>query len=66
MKNGKQMLQELKSRKQILVEQLKELSKRESSNTTSSEELTLKKREIERELVEIMDRLTQLSYILKK
>lgn len=60
------MLQELKSRKQILVEQLKELSKRESSNTTSSEELTLKKREIERELVEIMDRLTQLSYILKK
>ena len=60
------MIQDFQSRKQDLIEQLKELNKKEAENIVSTEDYHHKKREIERELVEIMDRLTQLGYLLKK
>jgi len=65
-KNEKQMLKELESRKKNLVEQLKRLNKQNSDLELSVEGLNEKKRKVERELVEVMDRLTQLNYLLKK
>ena len=59
------MIQDFQSRKQNLIEQLKELNKKEAEKKISTEDYYKKKREIERELVEIMDRLTQLGYLLK-
>ena len=60
------MLKELESRKKNLVDQLKKLNKQNSDVELSVEDLNEKKRKIERELVEVMDRLTQLNYLLKK
>ncbi|NVM53515.1 MAG: hypothetical protein HWN66_07400 [Candidatus Helarchaeota archaeon] len=65
MKNGKQIIQQLQSRKKILIQQMKDLNREESDKKISKEEYEQKKYEIERELVEIMDRLTQLAYISK-
>lgn len=65
MKNEKQMVQELQNRKKTLIRHLKELSKKENNEEMTEVEYDEKK-EIERELVEIMDRLTQLNYIFKK
>jgi len=65
-KNENQMLKEMESRKKNLVEQLKRLNKQNSDVELSVEDLNEKKRKIERELVEVMDRLTQLNYLLKK
>ncbi len=66
MKNENQMLKELETRKINLVDKLKKLKKQELNTDTNREELAMKKQEIERELVEIMDRLTQINYLLKK
>ncbi len=66
MKNGNQMMKELQNRKKSLIQQLKELNKKEQDKMVSEEEYLHEKMEIERELVEIMDRLTQLNYIFKK
>jgi chromosome segregation ATPase len=66
MKNEKQMMQALQKRKQELVLKLKELNARKPEDETSMDAYEQEKNEIERELVEIMDRLTQLSYIFKK
>ena len=65
-KNEKKMLKELESRKKSLVEQLKRLNKQNPDVELSVEDLNEKKRKTERELVEVMDRLTQLNYLLKK
>ena len=65
-KNEKQMLKELESRKKSLVKQLKRLNKQNPDVELSVEDLNEKKRKTERELVEVMDRLTQLNYLLKK
>jgi len=59
------MVQELQNRKKTLIRHLKELSKKENNEEMTEVEYDEKK-EIERELVEIMDRLTQLNYIFKK
>jgi chromosome segregation ATPase len=64
-KKGKKMMGTLDKRKQALIEQLKELNLKVEKNEISLEEYEPKKREIERELVEIMDRLTQLNFLLK-
>jgi len=61
-KNGKKMIQELEARKNVLVQQLKELQQNEASLTPEEQK---QKTKMERELVEIMDRLTQLSFLLK-
>ena len=66
MKNEQQMTQELQKRKQILIQKLKELNAKESGGEPDIDAYDQEKSEIERELVEIMDRLTQLNYILKK
>lgn len=60
------MMKELQNRKKSLIQQLKELNKKEQDKMVSEEEYFHEKMEIERELVEIMDRLTQLNYIFKK
>lgn len=60
------MLLELKSRKKKLLEELKTLNQQHLDSETNTEDLQEKKRRIERELVEIMDRLTQLNYLMKK
>jgi restriction endonuclease S subunit len=59
-------MKELQNRKKSLIQQLKELNKKEQDKMVSEEEYLHEKMEIERELVEIMDRLTQLNYIFKK
>ena len=59
------MVKELQARKKILVQQLKELNKQKDENLVNEDVYIQKKNEIERELVEIMDRLTQLAYLLK-
>ena len=56
----------MESRNKNLVEQLKRLNKQNFDVELSVEDLNEKKRKIERELVEVMDRLTQLNYLLKK
>jgi len=66
MKNEKQMMQTLQKRKQELMLKLKELNAKnpeEDADTVGTEQ---ERNEIERELVEIMDRLTQLNYLLKQ
>ena len=59
------MVKELESRKNDLVDQLKTLNQKETELKNLSDTDFKRKREIERELVEIMDRLTQLSFLLK-
>lgn len=66
MQNGKQMLQELQKRKLALIKRLKELNAKYPADETETDSYNPEKNEIERELVEIMDRLTQLNYLLKK
>ena len=65
MENGKKMVRELQTRKDALVKQLKELNNEMENKNIDIEEYNHKKREIERELVEIMDRLTQLGFLIK-
>ena len=65
MENGKKMIQELQKRKAKAVQQIKDLEKQEHKNEISKEEYLHRRREVERELVEIMDRLTQLGFIFK-
>ena len=65
MNDGKKMVRELQTRKDALVKQLKELNKEMENKKIDIEEYNHKKREIERELVDIMDRLTQLGFLLK-
>lgn len=66
MTNEKQMMKQLNNRKQFLVQQLKALNTEKENNHLSEEEYEYKKNQIERELVEIMDRLTQLNFIFKQ
>lgn len=63
-KDEKQILQELQQRKTTLIQQIKNLDKEKEKGNINPEEYKNKKREIERELVEIMDRLTQLAFLL--
>ncbi len=63
-KDEKQILQELQQRKTTLIQQIKNLDKEKEEGNINPEEYKTKKREIERELVEIMDRLTQLAFLL--
>jgi len=63
-KDEKQILQELQQRKTTLIQQIKNLDKEKEEGNINPEEYKNKKREIERELVEIMDRLTQLAFLL--
>ncbi len=65
MKNEKKMIGTLEKRKQTLISQIKDLNSKVKKDEISLEEYEPKKREIERELVEIMDRLTQLNFLLK-
>ncbi len=60
------MMKQLNNRKQFLVQQLKALNTEKENNHLSEEEYEYKKNQIERELVEIMDRLTQLNFIFKQ
>ncbi len=66
MKNEQQMKQELQKRKQALIQRLKELNAKGPADEPETDGYDQEKNEIERELVEIMDRLTQLNYLLKK
>ena len=59
------MMGQLNKRKQLLIKQLKDLNSKAEKKEVSIEEYEPKKREIERELIEIMDRLTQLKFLLK-
>ena len=65
MDDGKKMVRELQARKNTLVKQIKELHKEFENKRIDIEEYNHKWRELERELVEIMDRLTQLGFLLK-
>ncbi|MFX1294313.1 MAG: hypothetical protein ACFFD2_05570 [Promethearchaeota archaeon] len=60
-----QQLKELKNRKEFLIQQLKELNKEKEDKKLSEDDYIHKKKEAERKLIEIMDRLTQLAYLLK-
>jgi hypothetical protein len=64
--NSKQMMQELQKRKLALIKRLKELNAKGPTEQTETDSYDQEKNEIERELVEIMDRLIQLNYILQK
>ena len=66
MKNEQQMKQELQKRKQLLIQKVKELNAKGPGGGPDTDAYDQEKSEIERELVEIMDRLTQLNYLLKK
>ncbi|MDD1776551.1 MAG: hypothetical protein LUQ65_00145 [Candidatus Helarchaeota archaeon] len=66
MQNGKRMMLELQKRKLALIKQLKELNAKYPADETETDNYNPEKNQIERELVEIMDRLTQLNYLLKK
>ena len=66
MKTERQMIEELQKRKQALIQRLKELNAKYPVEETETDSYNPEKNEIERELVEIMDRLTQLNYLFKK
>ncbi|MHA1275892.1 MAG: hypothetical protein ACTSQI_05240 [Candidatus Helarchaeota archaeon] len=65
MKKGTKRIEEFEERKQVLLDQMKELKSLIAQDKISEADYKRKSREIERELVEIMDRLTQLKFILQ-
>ncbi|TFG04813.1 MAG: hypothetical protein EU536_03710 [Promethearchaeota archaeon] len=64
MKDAKQLIHELESRKDTLVQELKVLNEKESQSELNTQD-SHQKYIIERELVEIMDRLTQYKFLMK-
>jgi len=65
LKKGTKRIEEFEERKQVLLDQMKELKSLIAQDKISEADYKRKSREIERELVEIMDRLTQLKFILQ-
>jgi len=57
-------LKELETRRDALVEELKELRRRLERKEMSDEEYADRRYPIEREIVEVMDRLAQMRYLL--
>ncbi|RLE66612.1 MAG: hypothetical protein DRJ47_02005 [Thermoprotei archaeon] len=62
-KNPKEALEYYKKRKKELEDKMEDLIARKEKGELSSEEFEQEKRKIEREFIEVMDRIAQLSYI---
>lgn len=60
----KQKLKELEKRRDELLKELKELKRRFESKELSQEEYEIKRHGVEREIVEVMDRLVQIQFLL--
>jgi len=60
----KERVKELHRRKDELLEELKDLEKKRKSGEISEEEYKERRHTIERGLVEIMDRLAQMRFII--
>ncbi|MBS7609775.1 hypothetical protein KEJ19_04295 [Candidatus Bathyarchaeota archaeon] len=60
----KQRLKELEKRRDELLKELKELKRRFENKELSHEEYEIKRHGIEREIVEVMDRLVQIQFLL--
>jgi len=60
----KERVKELQRKKDELLEELKELDKRRKDGEISEEEYKERRHTIERGLVEIMDRLAQMRFII--
>ncbi|MEM2904849.1 MAG: hypothetical protein QW057_04870 [Candidatus Bathyarchaeia archaeon] len=60
----KRQFKELETRRDELVEQLKQLRRRHERKEITDQEYEDKQYVIEREIVEVMDRLVQMRYLL--
>lgn len=60
----KERVKELQRRKDELLDELKELDKKRESGEISEEEYKERRHTIERGLVEVMDRLAQMRFII--
>ncbi|MEM3692484.1 MAG: hypothetical protein QXI39_00470 [Candidatus Bathyarchaeia archaeon] len=60
----KQKLKELEKRRDELLKELKELKRRFENKELSQEEYEVKRHGVEREIVEVMDRLVQIQFLL--
>lgn len=60
----KQKLKELEKRRDELLKELKELKRRFENKELSQEEYEIKRHGLEREIVEVMDRLVQIQFLL--
>ena len=60
----KERVKELQRRRDELLDELKELEKKRKSDEISEEEYKERRHTIERGLVEIMDRLAQMRFIM--
>ncbi|MEM3027921.1 MAG: hypothetical protein QW220_04250 [Candidatus Bathyarchaeia archaeon] len=60
----KQKLKELEKRRDELLKELKELKRRFENKELSQEEYEIKRHGVEREIVEVMDRLVQIQFLL--
>ncbi|MCC6064435.1 MAG: hypothetical protein LM576_00495 [Thermofilum sp.] len=63
-KDPKEALKALEKRQKELVKELEELIKKRERGEISEEEFYAQKTRLEREYVEVMDRLTQLRFIV--
>ena len=63
-KDPKEALKALEKRQKELVKELEELIKKRERGEISEEEFSAQKTRLEREYVEVMDRLTQLRFIV--
>ncbi|RLE80871.1 MAG: hypothetical protein DRJ51_04955 [Thermoprotei archaeon] len=62
----KEALKYFKKKKKELEDRMEQLIKLRDEGKITCEEFEEKKREIEREFIEVMDRIAQLSYILSQ
>lgn len=60
----KERVKELQRRKDELLDELKELDKKRESGEISEEEYEERRHTVERGLVEVMDRLAQMRFII--
>ncbi len=63
-KDPKEALKALEKRQKELIKELEELIKKRESGEISEEEFHVQKTKLEREYVEVMDRLAQLRFII--
>jgi CRISPR/Cas system-associated protein Cas5 (RAMP superfamily) len=60
----KQKLKELEKRRDQLLEELRNLKRRYEKKELSKEEYEIKRHGVEREIVEVMDRMVQIQFLL--
>jgi len=64
MKDVSGALESLRAERDRLVRELEELEKKHEKGAIQEEEYTARKKELERKIVEVMDRIVQMEFLL--